>query len=156
MGAALGLDVLSTFYVDQQPFLVGRVTVAPQGGLQGLAMADLSARTASSLSAVRQKAASSNTRLGAEPASPAGMRPTCSDPMRNSYAYYDAIKGDLVPSLDILSGARLLMVNIPHTRRKPTQSIGGQKVRVIVQYLRSGDPELGPRSLGRWNDTFRS
>jgi Trk K+ transport system NAD-binding subunit len=45
VGAALGLDVLSTFYVDQQPFLVGRVTVAPQGGLQGLAMADLSTRT---------------------------------------------------------------------------------------------------------------
>jgi Trk K+ transport system NAD-binding subunit len=45
VGAALGLDVLSTFYVDQQPFLVGRVTVAPQGGLQGLAMADLGART---------------------------------------------------------------------------------------------------------------
>ena len=45
VGAALGLDVLSTFYVDQQPFLVGRVTIAPQGGLQGLAMADLSART---------------------------------------------------------------------------------------------------------------
>ena len=45
VGSALGLDVLSTFYVDQQPFLVGRVTVAPQGGLQGLAMADLSART---------------------------------------------------------------------------------------------------------------
>jgi len=45
VGAALGLNVLSTFYVDQQPFLVGRVTIAPQGGLQGLAMADLSART---------------------------------------------------------------------------------------------------------------
>jgi Trk K+ transport system NAD-binding subunit len=45
VGAALGLDVLSTFYVDQQPFLVGQVTVAPDGGLQGLAMADLSART---------------------------------------------------------------------------------------------------------------
>jgi Trk K+ transport system NAD-binding subunit len=45
VGAALGLHVLSTFYVDQQPFLVGRVRVAPQGGLQGLAMADLGART---------------------------------------------------------------------------------------------------------------
>jgi Trk K+ transport system NAD-binding subunit len=45
VGAALGLDVLSTFYVDQQPFLVGRVTIATQGGLQGLSMADLSART---------------------------------------------------------------------------------------------------------------
>lgn len=45
VGAALGLDVLSTFYVDQQPFLVGRLTIAPEGGLQGMAMADLSART---------------------------------------------------------------------------------------------------------------
>ncbi len=45
VGAALGLDVLSTFYVDRQPFLVGRLTIAPQGGLQGLAMSDLSART---------------------------------------------------------------------------------------------------------------
>jgi Trk K+ transport system NAD-binding subunit len=45
VGAALGLHVLSTFYVDQQPFLVGRVNVAPRGGLQGLAMMDLGART---------------------------------------------------------------------------------------------------------------
>jgi voltage-gated potassium channel Kch len=45
VGAALGLDVLSTFYVDQEPFLVGRVSVAPNGGLQGLAMKDLSTRT---------------------------------------------------------------------------------------------------------------
>jgi Trk K+ transport system NAD-binding subunit len=45
VGAALGLHVLSTFYVDQQPFLVARVSVAPDGGLQGLSMADLSTRT---------------------------------------------------------------------------------------------------------------
>ncbi len=45
VGAALGLDVLETFYVDQQPFLVGRLTIAAGGGLQGLAMQDLSART---------------------------------------------------------------------------------------------------------------
>jgi Trk K+ transport system NAD-binding subunit len=45
VGAALGLDILSTFYVDQQPFLVGRVSVAPNGGLHGLAMEDLSVRT---------------------------------------------------------------------------------------------------------------
>ncbi len=44
VGAALGLDVLSTFYVEQEPFLVGRVRVAPDGGLRGLSMADLSAR----------------------------------------------------------------------------------------------------------------
>jgi Trk K+ transport system NAD-binding subunit len=45
VGAALGLDILSTFYVDQQPFLVGKVSISPSGGLQGLSMADLSART---------------------------------------------------------------------------------------------------------------
>ena len=45
VGAALGLDVLETFYVDQQPFLVGHLTIAPGGGLQALAMQDLSART---------------------------------------------------------------------------------------------------------------
>jgi Trk K+ transport system NAD-binding subunit len=45
VGAALGLDVLETFFVDQQPFLVGRLAIAPGGGLQGLTMQDLSART---------------------------------------------------------------------------------------------------------------
>jgi Trk K+ transport system NAD-binding subunit len=45
VGAALGLDVLETFFVDQQAFLVGRVRVAPGGGLEGLAMQDLSAST---------------------------------------------------------------------------------------------------------------
>jgi Trk K+ transport system NAD-binding subunit len=45
VGAALGLDVMGTFYVEQQPFLVGRVSVASGGGLEGLAMQDLSART---------------------------------------------------------------------------------------------------------------
>jgi voltage-gated potassium channel Kch len=45
VGAALGLDILSTFYVEQQPFLVGKVSISPNGGLQGLSMADLSATT---------------------------------------------------------------------------------------------------------------
>jgi len=45
VGAALGLGVLETFYVDQQPFLVGRAPVTPAGGLEGLAMQDLSLRT---------------------------------------------------------------------------------------------------------------
>ncbi len=45
VGAALGLDVLGTFYVDHTPFLVGRLSVASGGGLEGLAMADLSERT---------------------------------------------------------------------------------------------------------------
>jgi Trk K+ transport system NAD-binding subunit len=45
VGAALGLDVISTFYVGSQLMLVGRLTVAPGGGLDGLAMQDLSART---------------------------------------------------------------------------------------------------------------
>ena len=45
VGAALGLDVLATFYAERQLMLVGRLTVAGAGGLDGLAMQDLSART---------------------------------------------------------------------------------------------------------------
>jgi Trk K+ transport system NAD-binding subunit len=45
VGAALGLDVLGTFYVDTAPFLVGRLSVASGGGLEGLAMGELSERT---------------------------------------------------------------------------------------------------------------
>jgi Trk K+ transport system NAD-binding subunit len=44
VGSALGLDVLSTFYVEHQPFLVATLVVAPGGGLDGLAMQNLSAR----------------------------------------------------------------------------------------------------------------
>ena len=35
VGAALGLDVLETFFVDQQPFLVGRLSIAPGAGSRG-------------------------------------------------------------------------------------------------------------------------
>jgi Trk K+ transport system NAD-binding subunit len=45
VGAALGLDVLGTFYVSHQPYLFARLVVAPEGGLTGLAMQDLSARS---------------------------------------------------------------------------------------------------------------
>jgi len=45
VGAALGLDVLGTFGVADQPFLVGRLTIARGGGLDGLSMQELSART---------------------------------------------------------------------------------------------------------------
>jgi Trk K+ transport system NAD-binding subunit len=45
VGAALGLSVLGTFHVGQDAFLVGRLAVAPGGGLDGLAMQELSART---------------------------------------------------------------------------------------------------------------
>ena len=44
VGAALGLDILHTFYVDQQPMLIGRLTVAPSGGLVGRTMLELGAR----------------------------------------------------------------------------------------------------------------
>ena len=44
VGAALGLDVLATFYVDQTPFLVGRLAVTSGGGLDGLAVRELSAQ----------------------------------------------------------------------------------------------------------------
>jgi len=45
VGAALGLDILGSLTVGQQPFLVGRLTVTPGRGLDGLAMVDLPART---------------------------------------------------------------------------------------------------------------
>jgi Trk K+ transport system NAD-binding subunit len=45
VGAALGLDILGSFTVGRQPFLVGHLTVAPGRGLDGLAMQDLPAQT---------------------------------------------------------------------------------------------------------------
>jgi Trk K+ transport system NAD-binding subunit len=45
VGAALGLDVLSTFYAAGVPLLVARLTVSPGGGLHGLTMLDLTARS---------------------------------------------------------------------------------------------------------------
>jgi len=45
VGAALGLDVLSTFYAGDEPLLVARLTVTPGGGLEGLPMHELAART---------------------------------------------------------------------------------------------------------------
>ena len=45
VGAALGLDVLSTFYAGDEPLLVARLTVTPGGGLQGLQMHELATRT---------------------------------------------------------------------------------------------------------------
>ncbi len=44
VGAALGLDVLNTFYVGDEPLLVARLTVSRGGGLDGLAMRDLGVR----------------------------------------------------------------------------------------------------------------
>ena len=43
VGAALGLDVLGTFYAGDLPLMVGRLTVAAGGGLDGLAMQGLGA-----------------------------------------------------------------------------------------------------------------
>lgn len=45
IGAALGLEVLGTFSVQSQSFMVGRLGIASGGGLVGLQMQDLSATT---------------------------------------------------------------------------------------------------------------
>jgi Trk K+ transport system NAD-binding subunit len=45
VGAALGLDVLSTFYAGDEPLLMARLTITPGGGLHGLRMHELAART---------------------------------------------------------------------------------------------------------------
>ncbi|HEX3737979.1 MAG TPA: NAD-binding protein [Solirubrobacterales bacterium] len=44
VGAVLGLEILATFYVRNQPFLVARLEVHERGGLAGLAMQELGAR----------------------------------------------------------------------------------------------------------------
>jgi Trk K+ transport system NAD-binding subunit/multidrug transporter EmrE-like cation transporter len=44
VGAVLGLEILATFYVRNQPFLVARLTVRAGGGLEGLAMQELGAQ----------------------------------------------------------------------------------------------------------------
>src|ERR1700733_7369815 len=44
VGAALGLEVLYSFYVGSHPFLLARLQVRSGGGLEGLAMSELSAR----------------------------------------------------------------------------------------------------------------
>ena len=45
VGAALGLEVLSTFYAGDEPLLIARLTVTPGGGLHGLRMDELTGRT---------------------------------------------------------------------------------------------------------------
>ena len=45
VGAALGLDVLSTFYAGDEPLLVARLTVTPGGGLHGLRIDELTGST---------------------------------------------------------------------------------------------------------------
>lgn len=44
VGAALGMEIMSTFYVGDQPLIVARLQVGSTNGLDGLAMVDLSAR----------------------------------------------------------------------------------------------------------------
>jgi Trk K+ transport system NAD-binding subunit len=41
VGAALGYDVLSTFYTERQPFLVARLIVAPGAALDGVLLSEL-------------------------------------------------------------------------------------------------------------------
>lgn len=44
VAAALGLEVIATFSVDQEPFIAGRLTVRADGGLAGVSMLDLPMR----------------------------------------------------------------------------------------------------------------
>jgi Trk K+ transport system NAD-binding subunit len=44
VGAALGLDILGTFYVGSTPFMAARVPVRSGGGLDGIAMEELGVR----------------------------------------------------------------------------------------------------------------
>ena len=83
VGAALGLDILGSFTVGRQPFLVGRLTVAPGRGLDGLAMQDLPARTrVIALSRAADGGRLEHPPRGA-PVSLPGTRPTCWVPTRS-------------------------------------------------------------------------
>ncbi len=44
VAAALGLEVIATFSVDQEPFIAGRLSVRADGGLAGMSMLDLPMR----------------------------------------------------------------------------------------------------------------
>jgi Trk K+ transport system NAD-binding subunit len=45
VGAALGYEVISTFYAERQPFLVARMRVEPGGGLDGVTLQEMSTGT---------------------------------------------------------------------------------------------------------------
>ena len=74
VGAALGLDVLSTFYAGDEPLLVARLTVTPGGGLHGLQMHELAARTR--VLALRRAADRADPGAPAAPRHPVPARPT--------------------------------------------------------------------------------
>ena len=60
VGAALGYDVLSTFYTERQPFLVARLVVAPGAALDGVLLSETDAAGARGRAGVgrRDRAAS--------------------------------------------------------------------------------------------------
>ena len=45
VGAALGLDILGTFYVGSPPFMAARLPVQEGGGLDGLSIEEMGTRT---------------------------------------------------------------------------------------------------------------
>jgi len=45
VGAALGLDIIGTFYVGSTPFMAARLTVQEGGGLDGLSIEEMGTRT---------------------------------------------------------------------------------------------------------------
>ena len=67
VGAALGIEVLGTFYVGSTPFMAARLDVRDGGQLEGIAMTDIG----------RGRASSPSTRpRGRRPRAPAAARPT--------------------------------------------------------------------------------
>jgi Trk K+ transport system NAD-binding subunit len=65
VGAALGLDVLFTFYVGNHPFLLARLRVSAGGGLDGLAMRELPATVR--VVAIRRAGAGTDMPTGGAP-----------------------------------------------------------------------------------------
>src|ERR1019366_4162169 len=75
--AALGLEVLFTFYVGNNPFLLARLRVSAGGGLDGMAMRELPGRIR--VAAIRRAAGPRGLehppRRGTTRGAPGGVRP---------------------------------------------------------------------------------
>ena len=86
VGAALGLDVLETFFVDQQPFLVGRLDHRPGGGLAGAGHAGPVGPDPGGGHQPGRAAGLLEHPPRRGPGSPGATRPTCSAPTRSCSA----------------------------------------------------------------------
>ena len=138
VGASLGLDIIETFYVDQQPFIVGRLVIAPGGGLQGLAMRTSPPGHGSSPFVEPRAPTCLSIRLDATPASRPETRCSCSDPTRNSSGSCGVTRSPRADSPD-LSKTEGLLVGVDHSATPPPAPLSAESVEQLWQATYSFD-----------------